>query len=252
MKSFYNVSWAQGNGGYSYDFTYGTLLELQQALDFEFGKDMWGACREVASGHEIPLCVFIRGRCEKRINLTAYITIRQRASGAEYALKDQIDWKNVVRNYTGLVEVDRAPWEAYWAFFESAVPYIDWGAVPLIPLEEPVLEEGEEAEYEDEYDGMTYQASFSYGLSGETDNDKFRTEMDQALAIDSDWLSFNAGAVRALAESMHATGDFSGMPVLADALQEAGCGNELLLWHCRAPARVHARGSWLVELLRKS
>jgi hypothetical protein len=48
---------------------------------------------------------------------------------------------------------------------------------------------------------------------------------------------------------MHATGDFSAMPILADALQEAGCENEWLLWHCRAPAGAHARGSWLAELL---
>jgi hypothetical protein len=35
------------------------------------------------------------------------------------------------------------------------------------------------------------------------------------------------------------------------ALQEVGCDNELFLAHCRAPAGVHARGSWLVELLRQ-
>ena len=36
------------------------------------------------------------------------------------------------------------------------------------------------------------------------------------------------------------------------ALREAGCENELLLWHCRSPVGTHARGSWLVERLRQS
>jgi hypothetical protein len=88
--------------------------------------------------------------------------------------------------------------------------------------------------------------------AGEEYSREYEEEMDARLAIDPGWLKVNGGAVLALAESMHASGDYSSMPVLGDALEEAGCDNELFLWHCRGPACVHARGSWLVERLRRA
>jgi hypothetical protein len=39
------------------------------------------------------------------------------------------------------------------------------------------------------------------------------------------------------------------MPVLADALEEAGCADEALLAHCRADG-PHARGCWALDALR--
>jgi hypothetical protein len=38
------------------------------------------------------------------------------------------------------------------------------------------------------------------------------------------------------------------MPVLADALQEAGCEDDEVLAHCRAGG-PHARGCWVVDLV---
>jgi hypothetical protein len=35
------------------------------------------------------------------------------------------------------------------------------------------------------------------------------------------------------------------MPVLADALLDAGCGDERVLSHCRE--RLHTRGCWLLD-----
>jgi hypothetical protein len=48
---------------------------------------------------------------------------------------------------------------------------------------------------------------------------------------------------------MHITGDFSAVPILADALQEAGCEDEIILDRCRAPSQVHCRGNWVVDLV---
>ena len=42
--------------------------------------------------------------------------------------------------------------------------------------------------------------------------------------------------------------DFAAMPILADALQEAGCEDEDVLAHCREPG-VHVRGCWVVDLV---
>jgi hypothetical protein len=36
------------------------------------------------------------------------------------------------------------------------------------------------------------------------------------------------------------------MPILGDALEEAGCSDTTILDHCRQPAE-HVRGCWLVD-----
>jgi hypothetical protein len=40
--------------------------------------------------------------------------------------------------------------------------------------------------------------------------------------------------------------DSGQLAVLADALEEAGCGNETILSHCRSP-NDHVRGCWLID-----
>ena len=51
-----------------------------------------------------------------------------------------------------------------------------------------------------------------------------------------------------LARQMYDAREFSAMPILADALQDAGCDNDDVLNHCRAPG-VHVRGCWVVDLV---
>jgi hypothetical protein len=41
---------------------------------------------------------------------------------------------------------------------------------------------------------------------------------------------------------------FGDLPILADALEDAGCGDSEILGHCRGP-RPHARGCWVLDLL---
>ena len=52
-----------------------------------------------------------------------------------------------------------------------------------------------------------------------------------------------------LASQMYESRDFSLMPILADALQDAGCEDEQLLSHCRNPRATHVRGCWVVDLV---
>ena len=47
---------------------------------------------------------------------------------------------------------------------------------------------------------------------------------------------------------MYDSRDFSAMPILADALQDAGCGSADVLNHCREPG-AHVRGCWVVDLV---
>jgi hypothetical protein len=52
----------------------------------------------------------------------------------------------------------------------------------------------------------------------------------------------------ALARQMDESHNFSAMPILADALQDAGCEDEHILGHCRVPG-PHVRGCWVVDLV---
>jgi hypothetical protein len=51
-----------------------------------------------------------------------------------------------------------------------------------------------------------------------------------------------------LTRGMYESRDFSAMPILADALQDAGCDNEDILSHCRGDG-PHVRGCWVVDLV---
>jgi hypothetical protein len=53
----------------------------------------------------------------------------------------------------------------------------------------------------------------------------------------------------ALARAVEQSRDFSALPILADALQDAGCDNDDTLNHCRDSSLAHVRGCWVVDLV---
>jgi hypothetical protein len=67
-------------------------------------------------------------------------------------------------------------------------------------------------------------------------------------ALDSAWLTWKEGTVHKLATSIYQEKNFADLPVLADALEEAGCTNPDLLLHCREDGE-HVRGCWAVDTL---
>jgi hypothetical protein len=69
--------------------------------------------------------------------------------------------------------------------------------------------------------------------------------------IDPAWLSWNVGCIRAIVEGIRTRRAFEGMPILADALQDAGCEDTVLLDHCRAHAD-HTAKCWALKLLFES
>jgi hypothetical protein len=52
-----------------------------------------------------------------------------------------------------------------------------------------------------------------------------------------------------LAQGIYDAKTFDRMPILADALQDAGCDSEYILGHCRDTALAHVRGCWVVDLV---
>jgi hypothetical protein len=67
-----------------------------------------------------------------------------------------------------------------------------------------------------------------------------------SVIFDPAWRTSTAVA---LATQMYDSRDFSIMPILADALQDAGCDNDDILAHCRDPQGTHVRGCWVVDLV---
>ncbi len=65
------------------------------------------------------------------------------------------------------------------------------------------------------------------------------------VALDPVWLT---STVRTLAAGIDAERAFDRMPILADALQDAGCDDEDVLGHCRGPG-PHAHGCRVVGLV---
>ena len=61
--------------------------------------------------------------------------------------------------------------------------------------------------------------------------------------FDPAWLTSTAVA---LARGIYADRAFDRMPILADALQDAGCNNAEVLRHCRN-GEPHARGCWVID-----
>jgi type VI secretion system protein ImpC len=68
-------------------------------------------------------------------------------------------------------------------------------------------------------------------------------------AVDVAWLRWNDGAVARLVRAIQDSGRFEDLPVLADALEEAGCANGVVLGHCREEFEGHAHRCWVLDLL---
>jgi hypothetical protein len=67
------------------------------------------------------------------------------------------------------------------------------------------------------------------------------------VPLQPEWLERNGGAAHHLAQVIDSEQRFAELPVLADALEEAGCALTDVLSHCRQG--VHARGCWVLDLL---
>ncbi len=61
-------------------------------------------------------------------------------------------------------------------------------------------------------------------------------------------LGWRTASAVALADAMYQSRDFGPMPVLADALEDAGCADADILAHCRGDG-PHVRGCWVVDLV---
>jgi hypothetical protein len=67
-------------------------------------------------------------------------------------------------------------------------------------------------------------------------------------SLDPAWLTWNHGTVPAIARHIYNDRAFHDLPLLADALEDAGCTDPYILAHCRGGGE-HVRGCWVVDLI---
>jgi hypothetical protein len=68
------------------------------------------------------------------------------------------------------------------------------------------------------------------------------------VTVDPAWLRWSDGTVVKIAQGIYEERAFDRMPILADALLDAGCDNEDILSHCRGEG-PHVRGCWVIDLI---
>lgn len=66
------------------------------------------------------------------------------------------------------------------------------------------------------------------------------------LALDPNWLRWKDNLIPKMAQVIYRKRCFRNLPILADALEEAGCSDAVILTHCRAPVE-HVRGCWVID-----
>jgi len=67
----------------------------------------------------------------------------------------------------------------------------------------------------------------------------------RSVSIDPAWLT---PKVKSLAQSIYDNRVFNHLPILAEAIEDAGCHDADMLAHCRHPDK-HVRGCWVVDLI---
>jgi hypothetical protein len=70
----------------------------------------------------------------------------------------------------------------------------------------------------------------------------------RGMIADWAWLIWKDSTISKIAQAVYTRGRFEDLPILADALEEAGCTDAAILDHCRGPG-PHVRGCWVVDLI---
>lgn len=66
--------------------------------------------------------------------------------------------------------------------------------------------------------------------------------------VSEQWRTWNDGTVVKMARTIYDDRRWNELPILADALEDAGCTDDLLLDHCRMPSE-HVRGCHVLDAL---
>jgi hypothetical protein len=76
----------------------------------------------------------------------------------------------------------------------------------------------------------------------------FGNPLRTGAPLQTHWFVWGGGTVWALVEDIYVGRAFDRVPILGDALEEAGCTRAEVLAHCRQPGG-HVRGCFVLDLL---
>jgi pSer/pThr/pTyr-binding forkhead associated (FHA) protein len=129
----------------------------------------------------------------------------------------------------------------YIAHFFLPEMDVDWGN--LSTGHEPLIEVG--TERWEIYLPLEHCLSYNQcDLIRELSGNPYRPTV-----LDPFWGHWNDGCVGKMARLIYNEERFEDLPILADALEEAGCTEGPLLEHLREYRQAHVRGCWAVDLL---
>lgn len=212
----------------------------------------------LGSGDPAPLLRYLRERhtSERKLRLLACACCRRiwdRLSDprsrdavevAERFADDHATRLELARARTRAVEVcDRRhppPWAAYWAASVKASGPI-WNVFAASSAVVPQPSKYSEADYSAELAGDSRR---QVGLVHEVFGNPFRPGR-----LDAHVLAWGDGVVRRLAQAIYEDRTFQYVPVLGDALEDAGCSCDAILAHCHEHADEHVRGCWVLDLI---
>jgi hypothetical protein len=137
----------------------------------------------------------------------------------------------------------RAAWRTCLAVLPRELTPLAWQSLAL-PVWKAVAAEQAEALAADAA-GRAAERSRQARLLRELVSNPFRP-----ARIDPAWLHWNGGTVVRLAQSIAEAQRFTDLPILADALEDAGCNDQVILNHCRHLAESeHLRGCWVIDCI---
>ena len=153
-----------------------------------------------------------------------------------------------VNDWAGAAAGESANSNAWWAAFGIA-RFACW-AIALTEVKVGKLSAAAEKAAEAAAERANWSLATAFALYSAKERqcqllrDIFRNPF-RPLTIDPRWLT---STVVDLATAIYQEKAFDRMPILADALTDAGCDNEEIIAHCRS-AGPHVRGCWVVDLL---
>jgi hypothetical protein len=176
--------------------------------------------------------------CRRAVALVEQLADHPRVDDEDYSIAAEADaaMERLQEGYARVHQADPGPRGAYLAAVTCSGLWHDPDGSIEMTADAAAIAAAGDAE------GPAWEAErrAQAGLLHELFGNPFR-----GVAADGSWLT---SAVVGLAREIYEDRAFDRLPILADALQDAGCDRADILAHCRGDG-PHVRGCWVVDLL---
>jgi hypothetical protein len=135
-------------------------------------------------------------------------------------------------------------------------PLVVWEYAGMVLEGEQLIREGAAPEMLEAWSEQVVESGKPMGLT-DTDPGGILADLLREIigpvpfgrgTIPTSLLRWNDGTVSKIAQAIYEERAFERLPILADALEDAGCDDADILAHCRS-AGPHVRGCWVIDLL---